>query len=384
MQTRVGFGLGFALLCAACGSGDDTDVFNEDAQEVTANYAALVHANYADALAGAEDLHTAIHEFVDDPSAATLEAARDAWLAARESYGQSEGFRFYDGPIDNTENGPEGRINAWPLDEVFIDYVADDANSGLVNDTANFPDLTEDVIAGQNENPGEKDISVGYHAIEFLLWGQDLSADGPGDRPYTDYVTGNEGTAENQDRRATYLTTIADMLIDDLESVADEWTANENNYRKDFVEGSRDDALGKMLTGIGSLSGAELAGERMTTALENRDQEDEHSCFSDNTHRDLYLNALSVQNVYLGNYADLDGPGIDALVVQLDPQLNQRVHDQLEESLEALEDIPVPFDQALTTTTGRARIDTAIRSLQDLTESLADVAEVLGVEITLE
>jgi putative iron-regulated protein len=386
MQIKQGFAVAIALFAMACGAGDDTDVFNEDAQEVTAHYAALVRANYEDALAAGRAMRTAIHELVDDPSAETLEAAREAWLEARESYGQTEGFRFYDGPIDNAENGPEGRINAWPLDELFIDYVVDDANSGLINDTTNFPNLTENVIADQNEQGGEKNISTGYHAIEFLLWGQDLSADGPGDRPYTDYVMGNEGTAENQDRRAIYLTTVADMLIDDLESVTAEWAANDDNYRKDFVEGSRDEALSKMLTGIGSLSGAELAGERMTTALTNRDQEDEHSCFSDNTHRDLYLNALSVQNVYLGNYedGDIDGPGLDALVVQLDPQLNQRVHDQLTASLEAIEDIPVPFDRALTTADGRDKIDTAIRELQDLTESLADVAEVLDVEITLE
>jgi putative iron-regulated protein len=383
MHIRAWLGLGAALLGTAC-SSDDTDVFNEDAQAVSANYAELVHTNYEDVLAGVEDLHTAIHAFVDDPSADTLEAARNAWLEARESYGQSEGYRFYDGPIDNADRGPEGRINSWPLDEAFIDYVVDAPSSGLINDTENFPDLTENVIADQNENPGEKDISMGYHAIEFLLWGQDLSADGPGDRPYTDYVTGSAGTAENQDRRASYLTTIADMLIDDIQSVNDEWKPNENNYRKDFVEGSRDDALSKMLTGIGSLSGAELAGERMTTALENRDQEDEHSCFSDNTHRDLYLNALSVKNVYLGDYGDIDGPGINDLVVQLDPNLNQRVHDQLDASLEAIEHIPVPFDQALTTAAGRDRIDTAIRSLQDLTESLADVAQVLDVDITLE
>lgn len=376
--------LPLASLSTACTSGDVDDVVNEDAQAVTANYAKLVQANYDDALAAVEDLHTAIHEFVESPSDDTLEEARDAWLAARESYGQSEGFRFYDGPIDNAEDGPEGRINAWPLDEVFIDYVSGNATAGIINNTADFPELTEEVIAEQNENPGEKDISVGYHAIEFLLWGEDLSEDGPGDRPYTDYVTGSAGTAENQDRRATYLTTIADMLIDDLESVATAWAAGEDNYRRDFVQGSRDDALSKMLTGIGSLSGAELAGERMTTALDNRNQEDEHSCFSDNTHRDLYLNALSVQNVYLGNYADLDGPGIDVLVDQLDPQLNQRMQDELQASLDAIQDIPVPFDQALQSATGRARIETAIRALQTQTETLADVAETLGIEINLE
>ena len=61
-----------------------------------------------------------------------LVPARKAWLAAREPYGQTEAFRFYGGPIDDAK-GPEGRINAWPLDEAYIDSVKGKAGSGIIN-----------------------------------------------------------------------------------------------------------------------------------------------------------------------------------------------------------------------------------------------------------
>jgi len=383
MAVKSWLSAGIALGSLAC-SSETAELLGEDAHEVSEHYATIVQANYDDAVAAAQDLKAAVEDFVAAPSPARLQEAKVAWLAAREPYGQSEGFRFYDGPIDNVDTGPEGRINAWPLDEVFIDYVQEDASGGIINDAEAFPELTAELIAGQNEQGGEKNIATGYHAVEFLLWGQDLSADGPGDRPHTDYVTGATGTAENQDRRGQYLLLITEMLVDDLRSVADEWAAGENNYRRDFLALSSDDAIGRMLTGIGSLSGAELAGQRMSTAYDNHDQEYEHSCFSDNTHRDLHLNALSIQNVYLGRYGDHDGIGIDALVDQLDPDLNEQLKEQLEASLAAIADIAVPFDQALSDSAEREKILVAINALQDQTETLAEIAEVLGVEINLE
>ena len=115
------------------------------------------------------------------PTDATLEAAKEAWLTARDDYGPTEAFRFYDGPIDNPDDGPEGQINAWPMDEAYVDYVEGDASAGIVNDTAGVPEITTDVIVAANEEGGETNISTGWHAVEFLLWGQDLSDDGPGE-----------------------------------------------------------------------------------------------------------------------------------------------------------------------------------------------------------
>ncbi|MCY1081568.1 imelysin family protein [Archangium lansingense] len=179
-----------ALASTGCG----TDPLEESrAQPVVERYAALVNENYTDAVTKAKELQTAVNVFVADPTEAKLAAARNAWLASRPSYGQSEAFRFYGGPIDNEDTGPEGRINAWPLDEAYIDSVEGAPEAGIINATTEYPTLTEELLISLNERDGETNIATGYHAIEFLLWGQDRSTTGPGNRPASDFEDG--GTA---------------------------------------------------------------------------------------------------------------------------------------------------------------------------------------------
>ncbi|MCZ8258131.1 MAG: iron-regulated protein, partial [Polaromonas sp.] len=165
------------------------------AASVARHYAHLVQSNYDDTLAGALTLQKAVQALIDAPSEEALKAARKAWLDAREYYGQTEAFRFYGGPIDD-KNGPEGRINAWPMDESYVDYVKDAPNAGIINNrkVAN----SKKQLASLNERNGEENIATGWHAIEFLLWGQDLSTTGPGNRSFEDFV---DGKKPNADRR---------------------------------------------------------------------------------------------------------------------------------------------------------------------------------------
>ena len=94
--------------------------------------------------------------------------------------------------------------------------------------------------------------------------------------------------------------------------LTNEWSADvEDNYRAAFLALDTDEALTMMLTGIGVLSKAELGGERIFTAYDNQDQEDEHSCFADNTHRDIITNWIGITNVYFGRYQRIDGMLID-------------------------------------------------------------------------
>jgi putative iron-regulated protein len=368
-------------------------------QQVLADYATLVEASYADSLAEAKALRDAVHELTEAPSAKKLEAARQAWLASRNPYGETEAYRFYQGPIDNdigdddVEDGPEGLINAWPIDESYIDYVTD-AETGepvaggvnIINSTEDFPEITEEMLVDLNTAAGETSISTGYHAIEFLLWGQDQDPEGPGARPYTDYVTGEEGTGDNQARRAEYLRVTAELLVKHLGSVHDAWKEGGDTYRAKFLAMPAKEALGAILLGMGSLSGAELSGERMSVAYDNQDQEDEHSCFSDNTLADLHNNATSVQNVLLGRYADFDGAGIDELVEAQDPELASKLREQIQEAIDAIDAIPAPFDQAILGDDdgeGRVAVITAVRALQDFTETLEAAAKVLNVELAL-
>jgi putative iron-regulated protein len=390
--------LALALFGFGCSdSGGDTDGGPRQAQ-VVADYATLVEASYAASLAEAKALHEAVHELVENPSEETLDAAKDAWLKSRDPYGETEAFRFYQGPIDNdigdddVADGPEGFINSWPIDESYIDYVSDEEGNvvegvNIINSTTEIPEITEEVLLDLNTKQGEDSISTGYHAIEFLLWGQDHDDNGPGARPYTDYDTSEKGTGGNQARRGQYLVIAADLLVAQLQEVHDAWKEGDDTYRAKFLGLPPAEAIGAMMLGMGSLSGAELSGERMSVAYDNRDQEDEHSCFSDNTLADLRNNALSVQNVLLGRYADLDGAGIDELVEAKDAELADTLRAQIQDAIDAIKDIPAPFDQAIQgddDSEGRKAVITAVRALQDFTKSLEAAAKVLDVELALE
>ncbi|MFE8602129.1 imelysin family protein [Archangium violaceum] len=374
--------LGWMVLVAGTlvSAGCATDPLEESrARPVVERYAALVNENYTDVVTKAKELQTAVNVFVADPTEAKLAAARNAWLAARPAYGQSEAFRFYGGPIDDEDTGPEGLINAWPLDEAYIDSVRGAPEAGIINATLEFPTLTEELLTSLNERDGETNIATGYHAIEFLLWGQDESKTGPGNRPASDFET-----APNADRRRQYLKLATELLVKDLESVQAQWAPGADNYGKKFGAEEPKEAVLRILTGLGSLSGAELSGERMTVAYDNRDQEDEHSCFSDNTKGDLYANALGIQNVYLGRYGNQDGKGLDELVAAVDPKLDEEMKKRLQASLDAIQAIPGPFDQAIDTAEGRVKVKAAIDALEAQTETLVDVATALGITLNLE
>lgn len=352
------------------------------ASAVVQHYSTLVYANYSDTIAAAQQMQKAIHAFLAKPSPATQNAARKAWLDAREFYGQTEAFRFYDGPIDNAD-GPEGQINAWPMDESYVDYVVGDDNAGLINNRK-LP-ITKERLAALNEHDGEENISTGWHAIEFMLWGQDLDDHGPGARPYTDFV---DGKKPNADRRRAYLKVVTELLLDDLQSVADQWKPGvKNNFRAAFDQGG-DESLRKVFIGLGSLSRGELAGERLEVAMASRDQEDEHSCFSDNTHRDAVTNAQGIQNVWLGHYQRrngtvLQGPGLRDWVAAQDPVIAKKTSLQIAKSVASAQAIPAPFDQAIQgarDSAARAKIQATIDSLTQQSKDLVDAAKAVGFE----
>ena len=349
-----------------------------DHKAVALHYAALVHAGYSDTLAAARDLQAAIAEFTKAPSADGLNKARKAWLDAREFYGQTEAFRFYGGPIDD-DKGPEGQINAWPLDEAYVDYVTGKPKAGMVNNPK-FK-ITKAALVKANERGGEENISAGWHAIEFLLWGQDQSETGPGNRSFEDYVAGK---GQNAERRAQYLTTATELLVDDLSDMVAAWAPGKKNYRAKFEQGGKE-SVRKIIVGLGSLSRGELSGERMEVALNSQDQEDEHSCFSDNTHRDVVNNAKGIQNVWTGEFKRRDGsvlkgPALRDLVAAKNPALADKVTAQIGTSVQSAEAIPAPFDRAIVKgSAGRPVIEKTVASLVSQSKLLVESASAVGI-----
>lgn len=352
-------------------------------QAIVTRYSQIAFEKYQQALLKTQDLKNAISIFTKTPTQSLLDNTRKAWKESKSAYAQTECFRFYGGPIDDPKTGPEGLINAWPIDESYIDYVKENPSSGIINNPKEFPKITKEVLLAANEKNGEKNISTGFHAIEFLLWGQDLSSDGPGKRPLTDFV----GTDKNQTRRLQYLGLLIEILEEHLSSVTKAWNpATPNNYAEKLKNEPLDESLRKIFVGITNLSIDEMAGERTTVAIEKSDQENEQNCFSDFSIEDLAANQQGIIDVIYGKLGAKTGASVMDLIKHLDPKLQTKVKTVSDTVSSTLGSIKKPFDQIILNKKDpqRAKLMKAIDTLGEQGKLIAQAGKsyklVLNVE----
>ncbi|QYX57591.1 peptidase [Roseovarius sp. SCSIO 43702] len=399
MLATSALALGLAVTGPASAATDKAAVLN--------NYADIAQAKYEDSLIAAKALRDAVERLVSDPSPMALERAREAWIAARVPYQQTEVYRFGNPIVDDWE----GKVNAWPLDEGLIDYVdasyggpSDENELAALNIVANSTftlsgkevdasEITPELLADTlHEADGvEANVATGYHAIEFLLWGQDLNGHnaGAGNRPWTDYAAGADCTNDNCDRRADYLRAATDLLVSDLEWMTQQWA--EGGAARETVTENPDKGITAILTGMGSLSYGEQAGERMRLGLMLNDPEEEHDCFSDNTHNSHYYDGLGIQNVYLGDYVRIDGtevsgPSLSDLVADSDPALDAEMRAKLATTMRELGQIKTAaeagfsYDMMLArdSAAGEALIMGGVDALIDQTRTIERIVSALG------
>jgi putative iron-regulated protein len=376
--------------------------------EVIKTYANIALAGYEDALKGAKNLEAKVDAFLAKPNDATLKAARDAWLAARVPYQQTEAYRFGNTIVDNWE----GKVNSWPLDEGLIDYV--DESYGTESEenelfTANVIASPEVVISGKEvdaskitkelisdvlheANKLEANVATGYHVIEFLLWGQDVNGTGAGkgNRPATDYDKA-KCTHGNCDRRADYLRVATDLLKDDLAWIVAQW--KEGGDARKALNGDEKAAITAMFTGLGSLSYGELAGERMKLGLLLHDPEEEHDCFSDNTFNSHYYDVVGMRNVYFGSYTRTDGskvtgPSLSDLVKATSADADKALREKLDATLAAFTKLKKrgetveAYDQMIGdgNAEGNAVVQAAIDVLLDQTKAIERAVSAMNLE----
>ncbi len=380
-----------------------------DKAAVLDTYADIAQAGYEDSLIKAQGLKAAVEALLADPSPDTLAAARTAWLESRVPYQQTEAYRFGNAIVDDWE----GKVNAWPLDEGLIDYVdaayggATDENqyaalnvvanpaftlSGVEIDASEItPALLEDQL--HEADAVEANVATGYHAIEFLLWGQDLNGTEPGagSRVWTDYALDDACTNGNCDRRGEYLQAATDLLISDLEWMAAQWT--DDGEARTTLMSNEDAGIVAMLTGMGSLSYGEQAGERMKLGVMLNDPEEEHDCFSDNTHNSHYYDGLGIRNVYMGEYVRIDGsvvsgPSLSELVAEADADVDSALRADLNQTMIELGQIKAAaeagfsYDQMLArgNAAGEDLIMSAVDALVTQTRSIERAVSALGLD----
>lgn len=379
-----------------------------DKASVLTTYADIAEAGFGDSLSTAVTLQSSVNALIANPSADTLQAAKTAWLASRVPYQQTEVYRFGNAIVDDWE----GKVNAWPLDEGLIDYVGEayggpsDENAlAVLNVVANpkftisgtevdatkiTPDFLASTMHEADEN--EANVATGYHAIEFLLWGQDTNGfeHGAGTRPWTDYAAGDACTGGNCDRRADYLKAATDLLVSDLTWMTAQWATG--GAAREAVTTDESAGITAMLTGMGSLSYGETGGERMKLGLMLHDPEEEHDCFSDNTHNSHFYDGLGVRNVYMGEYTRVDGTTVSgaslaSLVEAADAGVNAEMISNLNASIIALGKIKTAaeagfsYDQMLApeSEAGAALINGGVDSLVTQTRSIERAVAALGI-----
>lgn len=401
------------------------------AQELLSSYSDIALANYNDALKDAKQLDKAINDFANNPTQENLDIAKAAWLKSRESYGQTEIFRLSNGPIDAEEGwvaeaygALEGQINAWPLDENMIDYTTDANNkrtSGNIIDTkgefnpggeestvVNVKNITVDALTALNENGGEANVSTGYHAIEFLLWGQDQDYSNfikdsitngalvAGQRPLSDFTSDKDSK-----RRLDYLKASSEKIVSDLQTVTSAWKKEINgntglyqaallgklkgeNASKNIDEKT---ALRQIFAGMGVFVKSELANERIAVAVLTPSEEDEHSCFSDNTHRDIVANYKGFKNVLMGTYNGmsygkapinmLEGETKDRIL-----NLMASIEDKIA-NIDAIAKTSRHFDYQIRPNDPQAKVIVKLKNqLRKLGDEMVNVAKANGVELS--
>ncbi len=435
-----------ALGTVGCGSSSSSTptekgITTSQKRAALTTYADIALANYTQAYDDAVALDTAVSKFTTTPTEVTLLSAKTAWITARESYGTTEAYRLSNGPIDSEDEGfmqtwdaPEGQLNAWPLNESMIDYTQVQASASvtggnIIDGSGNFsgfthPNGADEIKLGEDgtgsidittinvallekftEVDGDANIATGYHAVEFLLWGQDQDYNNPvndtitngadvaGQRPVSDYLAGNDASgSDNHERRIAFIKAASKLIVDDLAKMKSAWSDTAGSYRKAILGGgtnaiTEDIAIKQILIGIGTFIKSELANERMAVSVQDPSEEDEHSCFSDNTHRDVVLNYQGFKNVLKGEYL---GKSKGTSLYSLASSANKAKIDAL---LSALDTKVATIDKAAKDGThfdtqikvGNANkqniIDT-YRQMRDLGNAMVGIAKDYGIALT--
>lgn len=381
-------------------------------EEIKHNYVATAYAAYSDSYLTALTLQKSVQMFLKAPSKATLESAKEAYKLARIPYQQSEIMRW---DTDITINADlakeqglssvddwEGQVNAWPLDEQAIDYVQGNSKAGIINQ-ANGEKITAQYLIDQNGVGGEANVTTGFHAIEFLLWGQDLNGTkaGAGERSFNDFQTDKSGlcSAANCDRRRDYLAVSTQLLVDDLQAMTQEWSPKAEMSKGTLAHNflNSDDAIRYMLFAMKSMATDELASARMNEGIAGNDPEQEHDCFSDLSHVAIYHNFQGVRNAFYGGYEGIDGKEVSGaslgdLINQNDPALYKQFDQALSRIEVSMATIlaageqsknPIRFDQIIGQDDNAAEkkaAQDAIYELVSLSSSFDKLEALLSIE----
>ena len=213
------------------------------AKEIVLEYVEQIGADLIQAGIEIERFQSSIVTLADHVRSENLSLSKQAWLDAHSAYELTTLHRYFATQLLGEQNSLalmqlQYQINHWPIIPGYIDYVNGYPDSGIVYDI----NVTLDVDS-LREQHGAFDIyevTLGFHVIEFLLWGYDTDSVA---RPATDFDAVLELTPEetesgysleqlSNNRRRLFLDVAADTLVEDFRALQSLWLTEESSIRQ--------------------------------------------------------------------------------------------------------------------------------------------------------
>jgi putative iron-regulated protein len=172
------------IFLAACSPKNETSTDEElnkiqiDSSAFAAQVGIIAYTYLSDASQSVQTLDSQLASFMYHPNPMSQAEIQQSWRLAYNSFLRSLIFSYL--PIQDPPDWQSQRIgyshllaqlDSWPIEGGYIDYIQGYPFSGIVNDLT--LDIDEDSIRSQHGFTDPSNASLGYHALEFMLWGND-------------------------------------------------------------------------------------------------------------------------------------------------------------------------------------------------------------------
>ncbi len=279
------------------------------------------------------DLCSTVGVMLSAPEPSNFDLVRERWRSAHDAYLAAVPFvaAVEAGPAYAAAATPPSEyIDAWPMLAGYIDYTADHPRSGIVFDTT--VSIEPAGLIDQHQLTDASEVSIGFHAMEFLLWGED------GGRPLADFETNAEG--EEVQRRRLYLAALCRLLETQVRQVATAWDSMLDASR---VAGSVADQheLRKRLSGLRAIIRTELLKRRLE-ALQGTSDPDLECAFGGPPLCGLAALGSTLQTLYVGDAGNTPRRDLAGLAAAIDPQLGSGLEHTVHDALESLYKLAYP------------------------------------------
>jgi len=175
------------------------------------------------------ELRAQNNEFLEFPSQSLLLQLQGTWNSAHQLF---SACLIYQQPIpfsfETTFLTTLNQIESWPIQGGYIDYLQGYEHTGLINDLT--VDINLPVLKEQHKLTDSFDVSLGFHALEFILWGDTLersSDDFEASEPDFSNI-GYETNAKN--RRRAYLLAVVSQIDDQVAQLQSRWDSADNSF----------------------------------------------------------------------------------------------------------------------------------------------------------